>query len=79
MRAGQCRPWPDLPEEDDEPLPPPAAGDVEGVLPAALVIHGIGYLCCLDEPRFFDLWLVRVRHCPRIRNHRFWRGNAYRP
>lgn len=49
------------------------------VLPAALLIHGVGYLCCLDEPRFFDLWLVRARHCPRVRNFRFWRANSYRP
>ena len=25
-------------------------------LPAALVMHGIGYFACLREPRVFDLW-----------------------
>ena len=35
-------------------------------LVAALVIHMIGVLLCLREPRFFDLWLTRVGKCPRI-------------
>jgi type IV secretion system protein VirB3 len=48
-------------------------------LPLALVLHGIGYLGCLKEPRFFDLWLVRVSRCPRVRNARFWRCNSYMP
>ena len=43
------------------------------------VVHAIGYIGCLREPRFFDLWLARVRHCPRVGNFRFWRANAYRP
>jgi len=47
------------------------------VLPAALVIHLIGYLGCLKEPRFFDLWLIRVSRCPRVRNAAFWRCNSY--
>lgn len=49
------------------------------VLPAALAIHAIGMLVCLNEPRFFDLWLTRVRNCPRIANHALWRCNSYRP
>ncbi|HET8613047.1 MAG TPA: type IV secretion system protein VirB3 [Sphingomonas sp.] len=49
------------------------------VLPAVALVHGVGYVCCLAEPRFFDLWVTRARHCPRVRNHRFWRANAYRP
>ncbi|GEO01167.1 type VI secretion protein [Novosphingobium sediminis] len=48
------------------------------VLVAALVIHALGALACLREPRFFDLWLVRVSRCPRIRNHRYWQCNSYR-
>ena len=46
---------------------------------AALVIHVIGYLACLKEPRFFDLWLVKVSRCPRVRNAAFWRCNSYSP
>ena len=44
---------------------------------AALVLHVIGYLGCLKEPRFFDLWVSRVSRCPRVKNARFWRCNSY--
>jgi len=44
---------------------------------AALVLHVVGYLGCLKEPRFFDLWMTRVRRCPRVRNFAFWRCNSY--
>ncbi len=49
------------------------------VLIAALLIHLVGAVLCLHEPRIFDLWLSRVRNCPRVRNHSFWRCNSYRP
>ncbi|WP_343519260.1 type IV secretion system protein VirB3 [Sphingomonas sp.] len=49
------------------------------VLVAALVIHGLGMVLCLREPRFFDLWITRVSRCPRVRNHAVWRCNSYRP
>jgi type IV secretion system protein VirB3 len=45
---------------------------------AALVIHVAGVLLCLREPRFFDLWLIRISRCPRVRNHKIWRCNSYR-
>ena len=48
-------------------------------LVAALIMHTVGYFACLKEPRFFDLWLVKVSRCPRVRNYRFWRCNAYSP
>ena len=48
-------------------------------LVAALVIHLVGVLLCLREPRFFDLWLTRVSRCPRVRNYAIWRCNSYRP
>ena len=48
------------------------------VLLAAILIHAGGALACLREPRFCDLWLVRVSRCPRIRNHRYWQCNSYR-
>jgi type IV secretion system protein VirB3 len=37
---------------------------------AALVIHAIGYVACLREPRIFDLWLTKVSRCPRVPNFR---------
>jgi type IV secretion system protein VirB3 len=48
-------------------------------LAAALLVHGIGVLLCLREPRFFDLWLTRAGRCPRIKNFAIWRCNSYRP
>ncbi len=47
-------------------------------LAAALVVHLVGVLLCLREPRFFDLWITRVSRCPRVRNHAIWRCNSYR-
>ena len=49
------------------------------VLLAALVVHVIGWLACLKDPRVFDLWLVRAQRTPRVRNYRYWRCNSYRP
>ena len=49
------------------------------VLLVALAIHVIGVLVHLEEPRIVDLWLTRVRTCPRVRNYRLWRCNSYRP
>ena len=49
------------------------------VLAAAVFMHVLGVLLCLREPRFFDLWLARVSRCPRVRNHRVWGCNSYRP
>lgn len=49
------------------------------VLLAALLIHLAGMVASLREPRFADLWLTRVRNCPRVKNYRYWRCNSYRP
>ena len=49
------------------------------VLLIAVVAHGAGMLACLHEPRIFDLWLTRVRNCPRIKNYSVWQCNSYRP
>jgi type IV secretion system protein VirB3 len=46
---------------------------------AAPFIHLAGYIGCLREPRFFDLWLVRASRCPRVKNAAFWRCNSYMP
>jgi type IV secretion system protein VirB3 len=46
---------------------------------AALVLHAVGYVACLKEPRVFDLWLTRAGRCPRVRNHGLWGCNSYRP
>jgi len=49
------------------------------VLAAALIIHVLGILLCLKEPRVFDLWLARVSKCPRVKNYWVWGCNSYRP
>ena len=49
------------------------------VLAAAVFIHLLGVLLCVREPRFFDLWLTKVGRCPRVRNHRIWACNSYKP
>ena len=45
----------------------------------AAVLHAVGYVGCLREPRFFDLWITKLRTCPRVRNYKFWGGNSYQP
>ena len=45
----------------------------------ALIVHFVGVLLCLREPRFFDLWIARVSKCPRVRNYAVWGCNSYRP
>lgn len=48
------------------------------VLIAAVGIHLAGMIASLREPRLVDLWLNRVRNCPRVPNHAYWRCNSYR-
>lgn len=48
------------------------------VLIIALIIHAIGAIFCLKEPRIFDLWFTKVSQCPRIRNYSLWRCNSYK-
>lgn len=43
------------------------------------IVHLIGVLACLREPRFFDLWIAQVSRCPRVKNYRLWGCNSYRP
>ena len=48
-------------------------------VPAALMIHGIGYMASLKEPRIFDLWMMKASRCGRTRTHGLWKCNSYRP
>ena len=48
-------------------------------LPIGLLVHLVGYFACLKEPRVFDLWLVKVSRCPRVRNWKRWGCNSYAP
>lgn len=49
------------------------------VVLVAVLVHGLGVLLCLREPRIVELWLTRVSRCPRVRNFGIWRCNSYRP
>ncbi|NLR73392.1 type VI secretion protein [Novosphingobium sp. ERN07] len=49
------------------------------ILLSAALIHVVGYMFCLREPRVFDLWLTKVSMCPRIPNWRRWGCNSYSP
>jgi type IV secretion system protein VirB3 len=46
---------------------------------AAVVFHAFGYLMCLREPRWLDLWILKVSRCPRVPNFNHWRCNSYSP
>jgi len=49
------------------------------VIFVALLVHLCGAIASLRDPRIFDLWLTRLRTCPRVKNHALWRCNSYRP
>ncbi len=46
---------------------------------AAVLVHLVGMVFCVREPRFFDILLAGASKCPRIPNHAIWRCNSYRP
>jgi type IV secretion system protein VirB3 len=48
-------------------------------LAAAALVHAFGYVACVREPRFFELWIMKVSRCPRVKNYRYWRCNSYSP
>ena len=48
-------------------------------VPAALLIHAIGYVASLKEPRIFDLWIMKASRCGRTKTHGLWKCNSYRP
>ena len=49
------------------------------IVSVALVVHLVGVVICLREPRAVDLWLIRSMRCPRVPDRRIWRCNSYRP
>jgi type IV secretion system protein VirB3 len=49
------------------------------VLLAAVLIHLVGVLLCVREPRFFDLWMTKLSRTPRVKNYKIWQCNSYRP
>lgn len=49
------------------------------VLVPTLVLHAIGVVLCLREPRFLELWMTWASACGRVPNYKLWRCNSYRP
>lgn len=49
------------------------------VIALALLLHGLGALACIGEPRIFDLWILRAQRCPRLASFRTWQCNSYDP
>jgi type IV secretion system protein VirB3 len=49
------------------------------IIGLAAMIHTIGAAFCLRDIRFFDLWLVKVSRCPRVKNYGLWNCNSYQP
>jgi type IV secretion system protein VirB3 len=47
------------------------------IIPLPFLIHAVGYIACLREPRVFDLWITKVSKCPRVRNWQRWGCNSY--
>jgi len=46
---------------------------------AALPIHGILWLVCRWDPRFFDLWAVWLQTAASAPHRHLWKGSTYRP
>ncbi len=45
----------------------------------AVPIHFVGVLACMKDPRFFDLWFIKLTQTPPTRNWRFWQAQSYSP
>ena len=49
------------------------------VIPVPIVVHTIGAVVSLREPRIFDLWITKVSTCPRVKDYKRWGCNSYGP
>jgi type IV secretion system protein VirB3 len=41
------------------------------LVPGAIFTHLLGYIICSKEPRFVDLWVIRMQKCMKCRNTMF--------
>lgn len=41
--------------------------------------HAIGYLMCLKDIRYFEIFFGKVTKTPRVRNFKYWKSNTYSP
>lgn len=49
------------------------------IIPVPIITHMVGYFVGLREPRIFDLWIIKVSMCPRVKNYKRWGCNSYAP
>jgi type IV secretion system protein VirB3 len=43
----------------------------------AMVLHGIGYMLCLKEPRFLELYIMKFSKCNQCPNRTHYGANSY--
>jgi type IV secretion system protein VirB3 len=41
------------------------------MIPGGVATHFIGYMICSREPRFMDIWMVKMSKCSRCKNSGF--------
>lgn len=41
------------------------------LIPGAVTVHFIGYMICSREPRYMDIWIVKLSKCARCKNASF--------
>lgn len=44
----------------------------------AIVLYIFGFICCLYDPRIFDLLFGKLK-CMNSKNRKYWRCNSYDP
>jgi type IV secretion system protein VirB3 len=49
------------------------------VIGLAGIIHVVGAILALREPRIFDIWFLRLTKVPRTPNFDYWLCNSYQP
>ena len=47
------------------------------IIPIALIVHGIGYIACFQEPRFMELYMNKFSKCNQCPNRSYYGANSY--
>ena len=43
----------------------------------AAFVHAIGYLACFKEPRFMELYIIKLNKCNQCPNQSYYGANSY--
>ena len=43
----------------------------------ALIVHGIGYIACFKEPKFMELYMIKMSKCNQCPNRGYYGANSY--